>query len=223
MIVRGGPYRVGFTQGVSANDVNCVGGGGNQSCTNPTIPAGTATAHTRILGENYAACSTGGGTAVDKTKLTQVFGGYGLGQVLNLTGAQYVDVQCLDITSHSACFVHAALANGNTTFPPVSAYCNRGYPWSDFTSEGIRTDQGTANVFLKDIWIHGHTDRGVQGPLGGLLECLRCIVGVNGVVGWDFDDGTGCLSDGCTPVHPATPNLSGATWRFLYSTIEFSG
>ena len=37
-------------------------GVGSYTCYNPPLPAGTATQHTRILGQNYANCNTGGGT-----------------------------------------------------------------------------------------------------------------------------------------------------------------
>ena len=75
VIIRGGPWRVGFNQ-ANANDVWCSGGNGNGACMNPKIPAGTPTQHTRILGENYASCSSGGVT--DRSKLTQIFGGFGV-------------------------------------------------------------------------------------------------------------------------------------------------
>ena len=75
VIIEGGPWRVGFNQGTSPNDVWCSGGNGNNACVNPPIPAGTANQHTRILGENYASCSTGNTT--NKASLTQIYGGYG--------------------------------------------------------------------------------------------------------------------------------------------------
>jgi hypothetical protein len=42
---------------------------------------------------------------------------------------------------------------------------------------------------MQDLWIHGHTDRGVIGAIGGVVSCLRCDIAYNGMAGWDFDDG----------------------------------
>ena len=87
-------WRVGFDQNKTANDPWCVGGSGTLGCNNSTIPSGTATQHTRILGENFGKCTSEGSK-------TEIFGGFGVGVVLNLSGAQYVEVQCLNITRHS--------------------------------------------------------------------------------------------------------------------------
>jgi hypothetical protein len=201
VIVRNGPWRIGFDQATSANDVWCNGGSGRQGCTNPTIPAGTSTHHTRILGENYAACGTS--TATDKSKLTQLFGGYGLGTAVNLGGAQYVDMQCIEITRHSQCATHGD--------PRLPSDCRRDQaPIDDFDSDGISTDQKTHDVTLVDMWIHGHTDRGIIGPIGGVVTCLRCDISYNTMAGWDFDNGSG------------TPSINGV-WNFNYSTIEWNG
>ncbi|HWB32277.1 MAG TPA: putative Ig domain-containing protein [Acidobacteriaceae bacterium] len=213
VIIRGGPWRVGYDSntGPGAGYTWCVGGNGPYSCSNPTIPSGTPTQHTRILGENWANCSAN--NAVDKSKLTQIFGGYGVWYALNLSGSQYVDVQCLEITSHAQCISHG--------YPAVPRGCNSGNPsiasLDDYDSEGVVTSTGTQNVLLQDVYIHGHTDRGVKGPIGGTFTCLRCDIYANGMAGWDFDDGSGS-NNGF-----GTASLPGATWNFLYSTIEWNG
>jgi hypothetical protein len=199
VIIRGGPWRVGFNQ-ANANDVWCSGGNGNGACTNPKIPAGTPTQHTRILGENYASCSSGGVT--DRSKLTQIFGGFGVWVDLNLAGAQYVDVQCLEITSHSQCAVHGD--------PVLPRGCHTGYPVDDYDSDGISTDTNTHDILLQDLWIHGHTDRGIKGAIGGVVTAERVDIAYNGMAGWDFDDGS------------STPSVNGV-WNFKDSTIEWSG
>ncbi len=201
VIVRNGPWRIGFDQGISPNDIWCQGGDGRQGCSEPQIPAGSPTQHTRILGENYQSCGTSSTT--DKSKLTQLFGGFGLGTVLSLGGAQYVDVECLEITRHSDCITH-----GSPRFP--STCSNNTAPIDDFDSDGVTTNTSTHDLLLQDMWIHGHTDRGIIGPIGGLVTCLRCDISYNGMAGWDFDDG------GATP----SPN---GTWVFNYSTISWNG
>ena len=202
VILRGGPWRVGFdaATGKGAGYTWCFGGQGPYACSNPVIPAGTAGRHTRILGENYASCSAG--NTVDKTKVTQIFGGFAVGSALNLSGAQYVDVQCLEVTSHAQCVSHGD--------PMLPRGCSRGGPLDDFDSDGVSTDVHTHDLTMQDLWIHGHTDRGVIGAIGGVVSCLRCDIAYNGMAGWDFDDGRQTAS-----VH--------GVWNFNFSTIEWSG
>ena len=191
VIIRGGPWRVGFDP---------VGGGswanGGAALQNPIIPAGSTSQHTRILGENFAGCNA--------TNKTQIYGGFGIGAPLDLSGAQFVDVQCLEITRHSNCILYGS--------PAVPSQCSRQPPVSDFDWDGIHTNTQTHDVLLQDLWIHGHTGRGIIGPIGaGPVTCERCDIAYNGAAGWDFDDGNG------------TPNGPGATWNFFDSIIEFSG
>jgi hypothetical protein len=188
-------WRVGFDQGKTANDVWCVGGAGPYGCTNPMIPSGTASQHTRILGRNYRDC-------VAPTSKSQLFGGFGVGVVLNLSGAQYVDVECLEITRHSQCIVHGS--------PAYPGNCRTGYPLDDYDSSGISTDTKTHDLLLQDVWIHGHTDRGIEGPIGGLVTANRVDIAYNGEAGWDFDDGRG------------TPSVNGV-WKLDNSVIEWNG
>jgi hypothetical protein len=210
VIVRNGPWRVGWdaatcpvvngatvTVGCGAGYTWGLGGAGTQ---NPPLPAGTAEHHTRILGENYANCSAAGAT--DRKKLTQIFGGFGIVTPLDLSGAQFVDVECIEVTRHSQCIVFGSPAN------PAS--CNRSTPLDDFDSDGVHTDVNTHDLLLQDMWIHGHTGRGIKGPIGGTVTCERCDIAYNGAAGWDFDNGNGTAS-----VH--------GVWNFNHSTIEWNG
>jgi hypothetical protein len=194
-------WRVGWdaTTGPGAGYTWCFGGG-TSGCSNPPIPSGTPSQHTRILGENYASCANG--TDLDKSKLTQIFGGFGIVTPLNLKGAQYVDVQCIEVTRHSQCIMFGS--------PAYPAPCNRSAPVDDYDSDGVQTDAKTHDLLMQDMWIHGHPGRGVKGPIGGVVTCLRCDIAYNGAAGWDFDDGN------------ATP-LVNAVWNFNYSTIEWNG
>ncbi len=206
VILRGGPWRVGFDQGLTSSDLWCRGGSGPFVCVNPTIPAGTPTQHTRILGENFATCHNG--NVADTTQMTQIFGGYGAYTPLNIGGAQNLDVQCLEITRHSTCgFGGTSIKTGNPIYP----LCSKTSPIDDFDSDGIEEDNKTANVNLTDLWIHGHPGRGIKGPIGGLVTATRVDIAFNEAAGWDFDDGSG------------TPFGEAAEWHFNYSTIEWSG
>ncbi len=200
VIIRGGPWRIGWDSntGPGAGYTWCLGSN-NAGCFNPIIPSGTSSQHTRILGENFASCSNG--TALDKSKLTQIFGGFGVITPLNLRGAQYVDVQCIEVTRHSQCMVFGS--------PAYPSNCGNS-PLDDYDSDGVQTDVSTHDLLMQDMWIHGHTGRGVKGPIGGVVTCLRCDIAYNGAAGWDFDDGS-------------STKLVNAVWNFNYSTIEWNG
>ena len=201
VILRGGPWRVGFDQGLSNNDVWCRGGSGTYGCTNPAIPAGTPAQHTRILGENFASCSSN--NMPDKKKMTQIFGGFGVYTPMNIADTQNLDLQCLEITRHSQCTI-----GGEPAYPER---CSKSNPVSDYDSDGIEENNKTSGVNMTDLWIHGHPGRGVKGPIGGPITATRVDLAYNESAGWDFDDGS------------STPFGPGAVWRFNNSTIEWSG
>ena len=187
VIIRGGPWRVGVSQGTNSKDVWCNGQGNPYGCSNPLVPSGTPTQHTRILGENYASCSSGGLT--DRSKLTQLYGGYGVWSAINLGGAKYVDVECIELTRHSQCIKYGA--------PAYPSTCNTSLPLDDYATNGMITDVNTRDVLLQDMWIHGFVSRGIIGPIGGVVTATRVDIAYNGSAGWDFDDGK------------ATPNVNG--------------
>jgi Putative Ig domain len=193
--------RVGWDSwtGSGAGYTWCYGGNGYQSCHNPTIPAGTVSQPTRILGQNYASCGTS--SVTNRSQLTQIFGGIGVGAAFDLGGAANVQVECLEITRHSQC-----ISGGSPAYP---SQCTAGV--DDFDDEGITTDANTMNILLQDVWIHGHPDTGIRGPFNGNMICQRCNISYNGQSGWDFDNGSG------------TPTGNTAAFSFLYSQIEWNG
>jgi hypothetical protein len=209
--------RIGWNTNTGRPYAWCLGGPGPYGCFNPPIPSGTAARHTRILGQNYASCSSGGAT--NRSALTQIFGGFGVNSVLNLSGTQYVDVECLDITRHSQCIVHGS--------PAYPSRCSSSLPLDDYDGNGILTTNTTGHIWLQNLWIHGHTNSGIQGPIGGPWSLTRVNVSFNGFAGWNFDDGTPTpdgagssitasyvemIGNGCNEeypiVHPAFPAVS---------------
>jgi hypothetical protein len=178
--------RLGYDNPTSGNPPNSWCGYGNASytCYNPPIPAGTPSQHTRILGENYAACNPGGAVNPETyTKnLTQLFAGFSLGYALNLTNTSYVDVQCLEITTHNG-------ACDSIGYPRYPRGCNTSTPVDDYGNSGILTSSTTANVSFQDISIHGFNSCGMYGPIGGPISMTRVFVGFNAFAGWNFDDG----------------------------------
>ncbi len=187
VVVRGGPYRMGY-RGPDAKDAPGMCPGDPYNCTMPPVPSGTKERPTRLLGEHFASCGGAGGGPK-----TQLFGGYALGLVLNLSDSQYVDVECLELTDHGQC----------TRAPgvPASDSCSTSYPLSDFAGSGIGTNQRTANILLKNLDIHGFQSRGIIGPIGGDVYAEDVRIAFNGQAGWDFDDGKGTKSTGAAFVH----------------------
>ena len=197
-------WRVGWDGDTGATSGWCSGSSsGPYGCFNPTVPAGTVAQPTRILGRNYASCNVG--NAMDKTKMTQLFGGHGTYAVLNLVGTQNVQLECLELARHSNCAVH-----GSPIFPSDCHTPTADGGIQDYDGDGVITDQSTSNILLQDMWIHGHTDRGIIGPIGGLITANRIDIDTNGEAGWDFDNGS------------STPSING-TLKMSYSIIEWSG
>jgi hypothetical protein len=167
-------YRVGWNSASTYCDkAGCWGIAGDAPNSGaPPPPSGTATQHTRILGENYASCRSA-------SAKTQLHGGWRAGQVLDLSGSSYVDVACLDITDFSACG-RASQAVG----------CD---PTQDFAQIGIAFKNTSTHDTLTDVHIHGMAGAGIAGPTGdGVVLDYVDLLG-NASSGWNAD-----LSDGKT-------------------------
>ena len=174
-------WRVGF-DGNTTNDPWCAGANGAAGCTMSPIPSGSAANHTRFLGRNYASCNAAANKP-DAGKTTKLYGGHSVYNVINLQGSQYVDVQCLDISSFNpSCQLQGA---------PQNNPCQRGYPVDDFVDDGIATNNITGQLLLQDIYVHGTNSRGIHGQEGnGTVTANRVWISITPQTGWDFDDGT---------------------------------
>jgi hypothetical protein len=203
VVIRGGPWRIGWPSNTnSCGTGGCFGIVGdpyNSGAPNP--PSGTASAHTRILGENYAACSTG--NAPNLSALTQLFGGFAVGATVSM-GSAYVDFQCIEITDHSSC----TKSGGMNAYP---SGCVTSTPLDDFASNGIQTGTGTSNVLFQDVYVHGLPESGFFGPIGGPVTLNRVLVNFNSFAGWNFDDGAD------------TPDLAGSSITANYVTMVGNG
>ena len=154
VIIRGGPWRVGFdaSTGKDAGYTWCFGGQGPQACSNPTIPAGSPRASIRASSAKTTRVAQSGNNT-DRSRLTQIFGGFGVWNALNLAGAQYVDVECLEVTSHSHCITHG--------YPQFPRGCNSGNPLDDYDSDGISTRASTHATYFM-CRISGSTDTRIR-------------------------------------------------------------
>jgi hypothetical protein len=144
--------------------INC----GNPDCYMPTIPSGTASNHTRILGENYESCRA------DSAK-TKVLVSWGSKNGINVKDSQFVDVQCLDITDNAACAY-----SGN--------YTNHCTNTSDQGLTGIFESALTASVNYTDIFIHGLSANGIHGATGAGVVANYVHIRAMPTAGIDMDD-----------------------------------
>jgi len=134
----------------------------------PVPPSGTAAQHTRILGENYANCHAA-------SAKTQIHGGWAVLNVLNLSGASYVDVACLDITDFSACGRSMQKTGCDSS--------------QDFAQNGILFSNKSTHDTLTDVRIHGMGTNGIYGPTGdGVVVDYIDLLG-NASSGWNADRG----------------------------------
>jgi hypothetical protein len=193
-LIRGGPWRIGQN---GPNSSDWFGMAGNpQGAGAPPPLSGTASAPTRILGENYASCSA-------QAAETQLFGGFGVGLVLNMNGSSYVDVQCLDISDHSSCGRQGQLNS-----------CSTSYPLSDYASNGIGWYSTSTHDTLTHVRIHGLASAGMIGPTGtGAVFTYLDLVG-NASSGWNADPGDGTTGTGTLLVQHFNISFNGCAEEY---------
>ena len=179
---------------------------GSYTCFNPPIPAGTASQHTRILGQNFAACNTGGATNPKTyvSNLTQLFGGFSQQYTFNLQSTQYVDIQCIELTNHNNQCTHGVS-------PGFPRPCRTDQPLDDYADNGFLTNNSSANITFEDVYVHGFGSSGFKGPIGGPIAMTRVNASFNGHAGWDFDDGHN------------TPDAAGSSIVAKYVTMIGNG
>jgi len=163
--------------GPITNAGNCIGG----NCY-PPVPSGSSTAHTVIEG----GCAYDGNCNPANiypytSNLAQLFGGFSVPYTLNLGGSKYVDIAGIEFTTHNGACTHY----GSPQWP---APCSSSLPLSDYASTGILTTNQTSDVTLTDIYLHGFTASGIQGPIGGPIKVNRAIFAFNTFSGWNFGD-----------------------------------
>ena len=199
-IADGVTYRIG-QNGPNSNDYYGLAGD-PYGAGAPPPPSGTATAHTRILGGNFGSCTV-------PSARTQLHGGYGVGSVMDMSGASYVDVACLDITDFSSC---GRMGQSNQ--------CNTSFPLSDYATSGVVFRNTSTNDTLTDVRIHGLAAIGIYGPTGdGVVMTDVAVIG-NAGAGWNADLGDGTTGkgsllmqnyeiswNGCSEEYPITDKL----------------
>ena len=171
--------------------VNCKG---NPSCTMPSIPSGTPSQHTRILGANYGSCHSDGAK-------TQLIVSYAASSAISVGDSQFVDVGCFEITDKAQCSINGMYRNA----------CNNGM--GNFGRNGIAQSALSSYVNYTDIFIHGLANEGVNGATGvGVVANYLHIRGVP-MAGIDMDDG---------PWSSSNISVAGG-FTMNYSITEFVG
>jgi AraC-like DNA-binding protein len=193
--------QVGFSQPTASGEPWCSGGNGAIGCTPPAIPSGTPSDPTTFRGANYAACTAPGAKQI-------LHGSYDMSQMFDVRGSHDVVIECFEVTGYSSC-----RTTGDGPLPgdpPAAHYCANNYPYDDNMQAGMVTNNTSANIYLQDVNIHRVTNRGIQGPIGGLVDLNRVRIAYTGQTGWDLDDGNG------------THSLNG-TLSMRNSIIEWAG
>ena len=142
------------------------------------IPSGPDAAHpTRILGKGW---DTG------CVNPPQLWGTERANEVINLTGSNNVELQCLEVTDHSDCQENGPSPCNRTTAPFG--------PWA---VTGLFASD-SANTVIKNINIHGMANKGIHaGRLKDwTLEDSQIVA--NSFVGWDGDIGANISSNSGT-------------------------
>ena len=193
--------------GQDAKDLWCIGTNG---CSMPSPPSGTAAQHTRVLGgcAYDGNCSPVTGYPYANNNLAQLFGGFGIGNIVDLSGSNYVELAGLEITTHNG---RCARFGGTNPLPP----CVRSGTMSDQTDQGIITNAATSHILLRDLYIHGFSSDGITGPIGGPFILERVNISFNAFAGWNFDskDGKGV----------SIPNAPGSSVTQSYVTMVGNG
>ncbi len=177
---------------------------GSYDCLNPPIPAGTAAQHTRILGQHYANCNAAGKNDPKTyvSNLTQLFGGYSLTYTFNLRDTHYVDIECIELTTHNG----VCTTSGSPSFPRP---CSHNQPLDDYAQNGFVLNNKSANITFQDVYIHGFNASGIYGPIGGPVMMNRVFSGFNAFSGWNFDDGRNTPDAPGSSIHALDVTMTG--------------
>ncbi len=183
-----------------------AGGGAGSSCILPAPPSGTATQHTRILGQNAGNCHDSAHThLVNPTVLSGIDNAFA---VLDTRGTDYVDISCIEITQPDTCT--ATVGKGQCT--DSNNYVHYGGLILNYG-----TSQGPSNLTLTDVAVVGTAGSGILGShlnksSTDVFSATDVYVIGNGGAGWNGDGG-GCGTS-CETV--GTMNIS-------YATIDWNG
>jgi PKD repeat protein len=163
LVIQRGTYQMGL----GAPNTGTCNANWPWECTMLSLPSGSPAYPTRILGEGWDIGCTAP-PVLSGTERAQF--------IINLTGSNYTEVSCLELTDGSSCVeFHPALP------------CNRdAYPYGNWSQTGIYGSDAR-NVTLRDLNIHGLADRGIHAARLSNWSVLNTTIAFNGQAGWDGD------------------------------------
>lgn len=170
-------YKMGLGAPNTTDTSKCAAGW-PWDCFMSAVPSGPSpTQPTRILGKGWnTGCSNP----------PQLWANERLSKVINLNGSSNVELQCLEVTDHSAC----------QEFGPNP--CNRDTapygPWGD---TGIEASD-SSNVLLNNINVHGMAHTGIHAARLKDWTLQNTQIVANAMAGWDGDMGAGTSSNSGT-------------------------
>ena len=199
-----GDYRMGYG---APGAENC-----HQSwpweCVMAPVPSGPAADQpTRILGQGHAdGCE----------QAPELWGTERAWMVVNLEGSSNVEMACLEITDRASCVEHHC--HGGQCQGEVAA-CNReSAPYGDWASTGVSA-RDSSNVVLRDLEIHGLSNRGVHA--GRIADWLleRVEIRANGWAGWDGNIGSSSANSGTITFKESVVGWNGCVERWTNGEI----
>ena len=203
LVIDAGSYQMGADgKNVSTTYGACYLGS-PWDCVMPSIPSGTASNPTRIVGAGWdSGCKAP----------PELWGSDQPYHILDLDGSSNVIVACLNITDHSACI------QGDSD---ASVSCNHtSAPYGAWAPLGIHA-QDSSNVTLQDLNIHGLASTAIQaGRLSNWTVTRVKMIG-NGRAGWNGDLGgsTGSSNSGTLNFNNIEIGWSGCAEQYPSTTI----
>jgi len=164
LVIAEGSYMMGY----SAPGAESCDSDYPWDCFMPPVPSGAPGSPTRILGAGWdSGC----------TSPPELWGTERAYYILNLDGASNVEVACLEITDHAAC----------TDDHTGGLACKRDiYPFGEWAESGLYAADST-NIILRDLNIHGLSNRGIHAGRLSDWTVERVRLAANGYAGWDGD------------------------------------
>lgn len=140
-------YQIGWTPTTGTYGGTCSSGT-TYNCYGNMIPSGPDASHpTKIYGKGYANCPS---TLSSRAQIwTTQRAPYAFGVGSN------VEIQCLEITDHSACEGSSGAGSSDGTIDGVNVQC----PWTNNPGpngvDGIHINGNKSNILIKNVAVHG--------------------------------------------------------------------
>lgn len=213
-----GSFRIGCQNASTCADssINLLRGAAcnefqSYDCVLGTIPSGTASANTKVIGCTSTGCGCSSALVSGNWVTTcthprpELWGAGNIWQVLNITGSSNITIQDLEITDH------ASIGQGH---PTLSGGGSGNFPSRLDAKDGIRI-MNSNDITFKNLNVHGLWRDGMFGGSVGNHTYDNVTIAYNASAGIDYDN---CGNDGTCGV------TSGKTMTYKNgTTIKYNG